>query len=46
LVKAQELGVKILRWLLLDVLGLVRDIIDVLKEEPVERFGMGNLSVP
>jgi len=42
LIKVQELGVTIHCWLLLDVLGLVRDIIDVVKEEPVERFGMRN----
>ena len=38
MVKVQELGIKILHWDVLDVLGLVRDIIDVFKEEPVERL--------
>ena len=46
MVKVQELGVKVLRWILLDVLGLEREIIDEVKEEPVERLGVRNWAIP
>ena len=46
LVKVQELGVTLLHRGILDVQGLLREIIDVLKEEPVKRFGLRSWSVP